>query len=68
MRQVILYTDEDDYWIAECPSSPGCVSQGDTKEEALAGIKKTIELYIDVLKEHGDSVPEDHANLELAKV
>ena len=37
MRQVILYPgDEDGGWIAEVPSLPGCVSQGETKEEALA--------------------------------
>jgi predicted RNase H-like HicB family nuclease len=49
MRQVIVYTDEDGYWIAECPSLPGCVSQGETKEEALANIKEAIDLYVDVV-------------------
>jgi predicted RNase H-like HicB family nuclease len=44
-----VYTDEDGYWIAECPSLPGCVSQGETKEEALANIKEAIDLYVDVL-------------------
>ena len=34
-RQVILYKDEDGYWIAECPILKGCNSQGRTKEEAL---------------------------------
>jgi predicted RNase H-like HicB family nuclease len=32
MRQIILYPGEDNFWVAECPSLPGCVSQGDTRE------------------------------------
>ncbi len=44
MRHVLLYTDEDGYWIAECPSLPGCNSQGATKDEAIANIKEAIEL------------------------
>jgi predicted RNase H-like HicB family nuclease len=58
MRHVILYTDEDGYWIAEVPSLPGCVSQGDTEEEALANIKEAVELYIESLEDHGDPIPE----------
>lgn len=36
MRQVIIYPGEDGYWVAECPSLPGCISQGKTKEDAIA--------------------------------
>ena len=42
MRQVIVYRDEDGYWIVECPSLKGCVSQGKTKEEALINIKEAM--------------------------
>lgn len=59
MRQVILYRGEDDFWVAECPSLPGCISQGKDKEEALINIKQTIEGYILTLQEDGLSVPED---------
>ena len=45
MRQVIIYPGEDGYWVVECPSLPGCISQGKTKEEALINIKEAIELY-----------------------
>ena len=38
MRHVVIYPGEDGYWIAECPSLPGCISQGRTKEEAVANI------------------------------
>jgi len=59
MRQVILYRGEDDFWVAECPSLPGCISQGGDKEEALNNIKQAIEGYILTLQEDGLSVPED---------
>ena len=49
MRQVLLYRDEDRYWIAECPSLQGCVSQGETKEIALINIKEAIDGYIKAL-------------------
>ncbi len=41
---VILKTDEEDGgYVAECPAVPGCISEGDTVEEALANIKEAIE-------------------------
>ena len=46
MRQVVVYPGEDSYWVAECPSLLGCVSQGRTKHEAIANIKEAIEGYI----------------------
>lgn len=57
MRQVILHKGEDGFWVVECPSLPGCISQGKTKEEALANIKEAIELYIESLKDDGLDVP-----------
>ena len=42
MRQVMLYKGEDGYWIAECPSLPGCVTQGKSKEEAIGNAKEAI--------------------------
>ena len=59
-RQVLLYKDEDGYWIAECPSLMGCNSQGKTKEEALSNIKEAIVGYVAALEEDGISVPEDN--------
>jgi predicted RNase H-like HicB family nuclease len=57
MRQVVLYPGEDGYWVAECPSLPGCVSQGKTKEEAIANIREAIAAYIAALEEDGLPVP-----------
>ncbi len=51
MRQVVIYPGEDNYWVAECPSLPGCISQGKTKEEAIANIREAIEGYIFSLEE-----------------
>lgn len=59
MRQVIIYPGEDGYWVAQCPSLPACISQGETKEVAIANIQEAIELYIEVLQEEGRIIPED---------
>jgi predicted RNase H-like HicB family nuclease len=59
MRQVILYPGESGYWVAECPSLPGCVSQGTTKEEAIVNVREAIEGYILALREDGLKVPEE---------
>jgi len=45
--------DEDGMWIVECPSIPGCVSQGKTKPEALKNIKEAIHLCLEVRAERG---------------
>lgn len=57
MRQVVLYPGEDGYWVVECPSLPGCISQGKTKEEAIENIKEAIEGYISALRDDGLPVP-----------
>ena len=44
--QVTLDRDEDGVWVAECPSIPGCVSQGISKEIALANIEDAITLCL----------------------
>ena len=53
MRQVVVCSGEDGYWVAECPSLPGCISQGKTKQEAVANVKEAIEGYIVSLEEDG---------------
>jgi predicted RNase H-like HicB family nuclease len=51
--QVTIDRDEDGVWIAECPSIPGCVSQGGSREEALGNIKDAIRLCLEVRFERG---------------
>jgi len=65
MRQVFLYRDEDGYWIAECPSLKGCVSQGETKEIALTNIEEAIELCLEVRQEKGLPLTIDYFELEV---
>ena len=48
---MILYPGEDGYWVAECPSLPGCISQGKTKAQARANIREAIEGYEAALEE-----------------
>jgi predicted RNase H-like HicB family nuclease len=48
---VTLYQDEEGWYIVECPIIPGCLSQGETQEEALQNIKKAIDLCLGVRKE-----------------
>ena len=59
MRQIILFPGEDNFWVAECPSLPGCVSQGQTREEAIQNIREAIQGYIAALEEDGFQVPEE---------
>ena len=50
---VTLDRDEDGVWVVECPSIPGCVSQGQTKQEALENIKDAISACLQVRAERG---------------
>jgi predicted RNase H-like HicB family nuclease len=50
---VIVDRDEDGMWVVECPSIPGCVSQGKTKAEALKNIREAIALCLEVRAERG---------------
>ena len=60
MREVVIYPGEDGLWVAECPCLPGCISQGESREEAVVNIKEAIEGYIEALTEDNLPVPEEH--------
>ncbi|MCZ6445674.1 MAG: type II toxin-antitoxin system HicB family antitoxin [Planctomycetota bacterium] len=53
MRQVVLHPGEDGYWVAEVPRLPGCISQGKSKEEAIANIREAIGQWIDAAMKLG---------------
>ena len=55
--RVLIQVDEDGVFVAECPSLPGCVSQGKTRIEALENIQDAIKGYIDSLKKHNEPIP-----------
>jgi predicted RNase H-like HicB family nuclease len=63
---VTLERDEDGYWVVECPSIPGCVSQGDTREEALENIQEAIQLCLEVRAEMGLPLTIETKQLEVA--
>ena len=68
MRQVFIHPGEDGFWVAECSSLPGCVSQGETREAAIANIREAIEGYVLALHEDGLPVPEEHFDALLLAV
>jgi predicted RNase H-like HicB family nuclease len=68
MRQAVIYPGDDGFWVAECPSLPGCVSQGESREQAIANIREAIEGYILALKEDGLPVPEERFDTMLVAV
>lgn len=68
LRQVVVYPGEDGYWIAECPSLPGCVSQARTKAEAIANIRDAINVYMAALVDDDLPVPEERFEAVLIAV
>ena len=55
--RVLIQKDEDGAFVAKCPSLPGCISQGKTREEALVNIKDAVSGYLQSLKKHNESIP-----------
>ncbi len=55
--QVILEPNESGGYTVTVPLLPGCISEGDTKAEALANIKEAIELYMESLQADGEPIP-----------
>jgi len=69
MRQVILYPDrEDGGWVAEVPSLPGCVSDGNTRDEALGNARDAIAAWIEAAKNLGREIPPETTDVEIAIV
>jgi predicted RNase H-like HicB family nuclease len=68
MRAVVLYPGEDGYWIAECPSLPGCISQGSTKSETLTNIREAIEGWLETAQAHGQAIPEERFEVQVVCV
>jgi predicted RNase H-like HicB family nuclease len=63
-----MYPGEDGYFVVEVPSLPGCISQGRTREEAIANIREAIELFIEDMVANGEEVPEDSLDRVLVVV
>ncbi len=63
---VTLERDEDAVWVAECPSIPGCVSQGKSKSEALKNIREAIQACLEVRAERGLPLTVETREVEIA--
>lgn len=55
--RVLIEQDEDEVFVAQVPSLPGCISQGQTRREALENIKEAIAAYLESLQKHDEPVP-----------
>ena len=55
--RILIEQDEDGKYVATCPSLPGCISQGDTREQAKANIVDAIGGYLESLRKHAEPVP-----------
>ena len=56
---VILEKDEDGVYVATVPALPGCISDGNSVEEAMSNIKGTISGFIEDMKADGETIPHD---------
>ncbi|MGB6012651.1 MAG: type II toxin-antitoxin system HicB family antitoxin [Desulfobacterales bacterium] len=55
--RVFIEQDEDGVFVAEVPALPGCISQGNTRKEALRNIQEAITVYVESLKAHNEPIP-----------
>jgi antitoxin HicB len=62
--RILLRQEPEGGYTVIVPSLPGCVTYGDTVEEAIEMAKEAIELYIESLKEHGEEIPTEERTLE----
>jgi len=65
---VYLQKAEEGGYIVSAPALPGCVTQGETRQEALEMIRDAIEGYIASLKKHGETVPQESGEVEKVSV
>lgn len=62
---VTIERDEDGMYVAECPAIPGCISQGQSREEALHNIQEAIHLCLDVRRQEGLPLTVETAEIEV---
>jgi predicted RNase H-like HicB family nuclease len=55
--RVIIEQDEEGTFVAQCPSLPGCISQGKTRKEAVNNIEDAMNGYLESLKKHREPIP-----------
>lgn len=65
---IILEKEEEGGYHAFCPALPGCHTQGETFDEVLKNIEDAVKLYIESLKAHGESIPEEDITIKPLKI
>ena len=55
--RVLIEQDEEGVFVAQVPSLPGCISQGQTRAEARENVKEAISLYLESIAAHNEAVP-----------
>lgn len=55
--RVLIEQDEDGVYVAEAPTLPGCISQGETREEAIENVREAITAYLESLEAHDEPIP-----------
>lgn len=65
---VVLEREEDGGYHAFCPALPGCHSQGDTLDEAVANVREAIELYLESLHAHNEPIPTEDIYIKPVEV
>ena len=55
---IIYWSKADDCFVSEVPELPGCLSHGNSQEDALKNAQESIVLWIETAREFGDSIPE----------
>ncbi len=61
---VYIEPDKDGVFVATCPASPGCISQGATRAQAQENIREAIAGNVKNLRKHGEPVPSPHPSAE----
>ena len=62
--RILLRKEPEGGYTVTVPSLPGCVTYGETIEEAVAMAKEAIEVYLESLREHGEEIPTEEETLE----
>ena len=55
--RIFIEQDDDGVFVAECPALPGCISQGNSRREAVQNITDAISGYLESLKKHSEPIP-----------
>jgi antitoxin HicB len=66
--RIVLIPEDDGGFSVTVPALPGCFTQGDTREEAVAMAKEAIELHLEALRDDGESAPDDRVEVVTVEV